>query len=94
VVARIGGDEFVLLVQRVKRADVPPLADSLIETVSQPFDLGHANSIRISASIGVALVPDHGEDIDTILKAADGALYAAKARGKTCWALAAPAAHA
>jgi len=69
VVARIGGDEFVLLVQRVKRADVPPLADSLIETVSQPFDLGHANSIRISASIGVALVPDHGEDIDTILKA-------------------------
>jgi diguanylate cyclase (GGDEF)-like protein len=88
IVGRIGGDEFVVLVHVLQRDQLPIIAERLLREVSLPYDLGSDSTILISASIGVALIPDHGVDVDTVLKAADTALYAAKREGKTCWSLA------
>ncbi len=82
VVARLGGDEFaVLQVGSLQPTSATALAKRLIEGLSQPFDLdGH--QAHIGVSIGVALAPYDGEDAEALLKAADLALYRAKAAGR------------
>jgi diguanylate cyclase (GGDEF)-like protein/PAS domain S-box-containing protein len=80
-VARLGGDEFAIVQCGIDGPDdASALADRIIEAMSMPFDIaGHV--IRIAASIGIALAPDHASDAETILKAADIALYQAKSVG-------------
>ncbi len=80
--ARIGGDEFILLVSGITRPDsVATLARRLIDTLSQPFDLGEFEA-RIGASIGIAVGPRHGTTAEVLIKNADIALYKAKANGR------------
>lgn len=80
--SRIGGDEFVLLMPYVKRqVDAENLGRTVIEILQEPFCLGH-HEIRITASIGVAVYPDHGNDANILINHADLAMYAVKARGK------------
>jgi diguanylate cyclase (GGDEF)-like protein len=87
VVARLGGDEFlILMVSSDIRAAVEHVRTRLMTFIAQPLQLG-ANELRMTASIGVALYPDDGEDLDTLLPNADLALYAAKARGRNDLAL-------
>lgn len=84
-VARLGGDEFVIALFQVNSADnAAMVASRVIEAVAQPYDIeGH--SISITASAGVAVYPVHGQDVDTLMKGADLALYEAKRAGKnTC----------
>ncbi|MDX9768649.1 MAG: diguanylate cyclase [Ectothiorhodospiraceae bacterium] len=81
-VGRIGGDEFVVLVRNL---DTPAHAVDVAEKIRTEMErtiivAGH--SIRIAASIGFALFPDHGEDQTTLFLHADEALYVAKARGR------------
>jgi len=81
-VARIGGDEFVIMQNQI---DSPQQADALArrlaEAVREPYDLdGH--QVVISASIGVAVAPNDGDDADRLLKNADTALYRAKSEGR------------
>ena len=78
MLARLGGDEFAVLVREVRgRADVSDIAMRLECSFDDPFDLP-TGPIKGSASIGVALHPDDGVTRDSILNAADAAMYAAK----------------
>ncbi len=81
-VARLGGDEFALILpDLVQDADGAALADHICETVRTPIELaGHP--ILVDASIGIAIVPDHGVEPEEVLKHADMALYRAKADGR------------
>ncbi|OZI40542.1 GGDEF domain-containing protein [Bordetella genomosp. 1] len=87
-IARIGGDEFVLLLPEVDGWRAAQLADRLIQRVAQPFDLGPDHDVRVGGSVGIALIPRHGHDMAEILKAADRALYLAKSAGKSRMAMA------
>ena len=91
-VARIGGDEFVLALTDLKVVeDATRIACNLIAFLNEPFDI-RGQEIRIGASVGVALFPDHGKTADEIGRAADSAMYAAKRAGKNCWRLPSPGA--
>jgi diguanylate cyclase (GGDEF)-like protein len=81
-VARFGGDEFTVLVGDVTSTDeVAELARSVLDLFARPFPVG-GRELHTSTSVGVALFPDDGEDLDTLLKNADIAMYRAKARGR------------
>lgn len=76
-VARVGGDEFMLLLEGVKRIDVLGRANALLAHLRRPLDLP-GTRINLDASMGLALYPDHGTDGETLLRRADIALYDAK----------------
>jgi len=81
-VARFGGDEFTVLVSDLTTNDeVAELARSILNAFARPFRVG-GRELHTSASIGVALYPDDGNDAETLLKNADIAMYRAKARGR------------
>jgi diguanylate cyclase (GGDEF)-like protein len=80
-VARIGGDEFIVLAEDVtNQVDVNEFGLRLLEALSAPFVL-NGQECRIGASIGVAMFPNDGEDAATLLKNADVAMYRAKESG-------------
>lgn len=80
-VARIGGDEFSILLPRVPNEEAAgDLARKILQRISQPYDIG-GDELHVTASIGVALFPKHGEDPEALLKSADGAMYRAKVAG-------------
>ena len=81
-VARFGGDEFGLLQADVKAPiDACQLADKLLNTLAQPFDIeGH--EVHTSASIGIAVAPQDGWDARALLRKADSALYRVKRSGR------------
>jgi predicted signal transduction protein with EAL and GGDEF domain len=81
-VARLGGDEFAIVQSGIKsRDDVTDLLTRVFDAIRTPYEcLGH--QLATDASIGIALVPEHGVDLDQILKNADLAMYAAKSAGR------------
>ena len=81
-VARLGGDEFAIVQTGVTRAaDVTELIHRIYDAIRTPYEcLGH--QLTTDASIGIALAPQDGADLDQILKNADLAMYAAKAAGR------------
>jgi diguanylate cyclase (GGDEF)-like protein len=81
-VARLGGDEFAIVQTAVKTVDdVTDLATRVLDAIRKPYEcLGH--QVTTDASIGIALAPQHGADLDQILKNADLAMYAAKSAGR------------
>ena len=80
--SRIGGDEFVLLMPQLKvQGDAENLARNIVEILQEPFCLGH-HEVLITASIGIAVYPDHGRDANTLINHADLAMYEIKGRGK------------
>ncbi|MEI8275788.1 MAG: EAL domain-containing protein [Hyphomicrobiales bacterium] len=83
IVARLGGDEFAILqINPVLPNDSMMLARQIVEAFKQPFKLDQVElTISTSTSIGIAIVPADGWKIDSLLKKADMALYAAKAEG-------------
>jgi predicted signal transduction protein with EAL and GGDEF domain len=82
VVARLGGDEFAIVQTSVEtHSDITDLVARIYEALRQPFDcLGH--SLLTDASIGIAMAPRDGTDLDELLKNADLAMYGAKAEGR------------
>lgn len=77
-VARMGGDEFAVLLPEVADAEgAATVAAKLVRALEQPFALADV-TIGIEASVGIALFPDHGEDGDELIRHADTAMYAAK----------------
>lgn len=80
--ARVGGDEFTLILENVQtQADAEKAAESALELFHDSFEVdGH--SIRMTASIGVSLFPDHGMEGGQLLQQADCAMFAAKRNGK------------
>ena len=82
VAARLGGDEFAVIQTAIKdRSETNQLVDEIQSAIRQPFDcMGHL--ITADASIGIALAPGDGADLDQLLKNADLALYGAKGDGR------------
>ena len=82
ILARLGGDEFVALLPRLNDASMAAnVAGKLLEVLSQPLVIeGH--ELLPSVSIGISIYPQDGEDIDTLLKHADTAMYGAKSAGR------------
>ncbi|MGJ5205242.1 bifunctional diguanylate cyclase/phosphodiesterase [Bradyrhizobium sp. HKCCYLR20261] len=89
-VARLGGDEFAVVQTSMRdQQDVERLIEAILAAIRVPRDcLGH--QLTADASIGVALIPEHGTDLDQIMKNADLAMYAAKAAGRHTWRFFAP----
>ncbi|MFO1111565.1 MAG: EAL domain-containing protein [Bradyrhizobium sp.] len=88
LVARLGGDEFAILLAAGPDAQSSAisLARRLLQAVGAPYDLdGH--EINIGTSIGIALLPEHGPDVDQAVKNADLALYKAKSQGRSTYCL-------
>lgn len=83
-VVRLGGDEFTVVLEHIgSNRDIARVADSIIQILSEPFTLTAGAGNRVSASIGISVYPNDGQDADTLLKHADVAMYAAKAEGKS-----------
>ncbi len=81
-VGRIGGDEFVILLQDVADADCAfQVAEKIRLMLNQPFELA-GYRMSISCCVGIALYPDHGTDERTLTKNADIAMYRAKENGR------------
>ena len=82
--ARIGGDEFALVLGHLQsRTDADRAAEDVLEVLQSPFDI-EGNAVRISASIGISIFPDHGHEGSQLLQQADTAMFAAKRNGKNC----------
>lgn len=81
-VGRIGGDEFLVLIENLQRPEeAEVVAAKLIEHLLEPFYIAE-QSIRIGASIGIAYFPADGQDAQTLIRLADRAMYAAKEQGR------------
>jgi diguanylate cyclase (GGDEF)-like protein len=81
-VARLAGDEFTLLLPGIHYAeDLATISRKLVEALRQPFHLD-GQPVRVTASGGISLYPEDGEEAETLLKSADTAMYRAKERGR------------
>ena len=81
--ARMGGDEFALILQNPNNQDdIDSIASRMVNVLSEPFDI-HQNRIYISASIGIAIYPDNATSPDRLIKTSDQALYSAKQAGRS-----------
>ena len=86
-VARIGGDEFVVLLPQVDdESQVKVTVEKILAELTLPFKIAEI-AVQISASIGVALYPTHEENADNLIKCADRALFSAKRKGRNCYAV-------
>lgn len=80
-VARLGGDEFLIMLETpVSRDFINRIVENILQQLTQPFDIGVA-LIEIGASVGIAHYPEHGSTADSIIHAADLAMYNAKRDG-------------
>ncbi|MGV8978208.1 MAG: putative bifunctional diguanylate cyclase/phosphodiesterase [Cellulomonas sp.] len=80
LLVRLGGDEFAILLEGAGQVEAERIAAMLCAGMSEPFDLGEL-SVHSAASVGIALFPDHGTDLSTLLRRADVAMYRAKPTG-------------
>ena len=80
-VARMGGDEFVALIEEIKSdEDIVPIVERIVNSIKEPFIVNH-HQIEISCSVGIAIYPRDG-DIEKLMICADAAMYKAKEAGK------------
>ncbi|MFG6176392.1 putative bifunctional diguanylate cyclase/phosphodiesterase [Halomonas sp. THAF12] len=81
-VARVGGDEFMVVVESGAAPDiVTGLAKRIVSTLDKPFQVGNS-VVSISSSVGISLYPDHGRDKHELMVHADAAMYCAKQMGR------------
>ena len=81
MVARVGGDEFVVLLRDIGSFDATRVAEKIIEVLSKPFTVA-ASMHHITISIGVAHYPQDGTDVHSLIHNADSAMYETKRSGK------------
>lgn len=82
ILARLGGDEFVLLLKDVETSEqASAIAATLLQQLQEPVQVG-SRTLHIKASIGIAMHPQDGSDVTTLLKHSDLAMYAAKNQGR------------
>lgn len=84
-VARIGGDEFVIVLSQIEsNQDAAMVANEVVSALTQPF-LIEQHTIHISCSIGIGIYPLHGSDVVSLMRVADQAMYEAKRAGRGCF---------
>lgn len=84
-VARLGGDEFIIILPELRdNRNIEDVAEKIIKALEKEYYLGD-EIIHISGSIGITLYPDDASNIDSLLKNADQAMYAAKKKGRHCF---------
>jgi diguanylate cyclase (GGDEF)-like protein/PAS domain S-box-containing protein len=89
-VARLGGDEFAIILPQLHgRGEAEDVARRIVASMVEAFQVSGGEA-RVSASIGVAICPEHGDDLESIRASADAALYAAKDAGRNGYRLATP----
>ena len=82
VAARLGGDEFVVMMEDIAAPEqAAVLAQRILEATGKPFGLA-SGECRVTASIGICVYPENGDDEQTLMKNADAAMYRAKEEGK------------
>lgn len=89
-VARMGGDEFTVILSNISSPNsTDRVVSKIVESIADPYVL-NGKSCSVSVSIGIALYPEHGETSEQLLKIADAAMYLAKQAGKNCYRFAEP----
>ena len=84
-VARVGGDEFTIVLQDLeKKEDAALVARKVLQSVAEPVSL-NGHRLYVTTSVGITFFPDDGEDAETLLKNADNAVYLAKAEGRNTY---------
>ncbi|MBF0612741.1 MAG: diguanylate cyclase [Magnetococcales bacterium] len=87
ILARMGGDEFTLILPNVTGSDnAMMVAEKVVQVLRQPFDL-NGDICHIGASIGISLFPDHGQTAEVLLQRADQVMYDVKRLGRNAAAL-------
>jgi diguanylate cyclase (GGDEF)-like protein len=82
-VARVGGDEFVVLLPEISgNADAAAIGSKILDELGRPFGIRH-HELSISCSIGISVYPQDGGDIAMLLSKADAAMYRAKQGGRS-----------
>ena len=85
-VARLGGDEFTIILTEVdKHADVTNIAEKIMQKITEPVFLFGSHKCTIGVSIGIAMYPENGYELDKLLSSADSAMYESKAHGKNTY---------
>lgn len=81
-ISRLGGDEFTILLNDTSSTEaVFGVARKILQSIARPFSV-NAHELFVTASIGISLFPSDGEDVETLLKSADSAMYRAKELGR------------
>ena len=82
-IARLGGDEFAVLLPATGEEGARAASEKIVAALALPFDLEDA-PVQVGVSVGIALAPEHGQDVDALLRHADVAMYVAKKAGENC----------
>ncbi len=80
-VTRLGGDEFILLLPGVDAHGATQVAQKLLDVIAEPYRI-EQYTLTLTASIGIALYPEDGDDLEVLSKSADAAMYRAKQEGR------------
>ncbi|MDD2809481.1 bifunctional diguanylate cyclase/phosphodiesterase [Rhodoferax sp.] len=83
-VSRLGGDEFILLLPDTDASGAVRVAEKILHTALQPFQI-EEHELTVTPSIGIALYPKDGTDLDSLSQAADAAMYRAKSEGRNSY---------
>ena len=83
-VGRIGGDEFVVLLAELNDSDFARVLAEKLRNALHPRFMASRHELHVSCSVGVAIYPEDGTDMVTLMKNADDAMYRAKATGRDC----------
>jgi diguanylate cyclase (GGDEF)-like protein len=79
--ARLGGDEFVIILEQFKKTDdIGRYVEKLLRELSQPIEISD-QKLHVTASVGISLYPEDGDDVDSLMQTADIAMYQAKGKG-------------
>ena len=88
-IARFGGDEFIIACETSGRVELELLAESLLQAITRPIRID-GDRLEIHSSMGIAMMPDDGNDIDSLMQGADLALYHSKVNGRNQYSFFAP----
>ncbi|MFV8829491.1 diguanylate cyclase domain-containing protein [Alkalihalobacterium sp. APHAB7] len=78
---RLGGDEFMIVFEETSKDEIIGIAERILSVVSAPYTINE-NEAKVTPSIGISILPDDGEDLETLIQNADKAMYHAKEKGK------------